>query len=118
MTKKTRKTKYEWYGAKSLYSHVMTDTKKHVYEERIVVFRARSTEEAITLAEKEAHKYAKSLKNARYLKYGVMVYIMQETAIHSGTEVFSLMRKTNLKPRAFQIRYHDTKSECAQREPS
>jgi len=114
--KKTRKARYEWYGAKSLYSHVVAGTKKKVYEERVVVLRAKNAEEAIDLAEEEARKYAASLKNVRYMNY-VMVYVMTETVIRPGIEVFSLMRQMDLKPRTFMARYHDAKSECARSTP-
>ncbi|MCL2641536.1 MAG: DUF4288 domain-containing protein [Phycisphaerales bacterium] len=115
--KNPRKVKYEWYGAKTLYEHIGLagpKSKKKVYEERVVVFRAKSAEEAIDLAEEEAREYAAGLKGVRYLNY-VMVYIMSETVIRPGMEVYSLMRQMDLKPRAFMGRYHDAKSERAHR---
>jgi len=115
--KKTRKVHYEWFGAKTLYEHIGLagpKSKKKVYEERVVVFRARDENEAMALAEEEARKYVANLKSTRYLGY-VMLYITMENVIRSGTEVYSLMRQTDLNPRAFQARYHDAKSECAKR---
>ena len=115
--KKPHKAKYEWFGAKTLYSHVGLagpKSKKKVYEERVVVFRARDEDEAMALAEEEARKYVANLKNTRYMGY-VMLYITMENVIRSGTEVYSLMRQTDLKPRAFMGRYHDAKSARARR---
>jgi hypothetical protein len=85
---------------------------KLVYEERVVVLLATNREEAIAKAEAEADRYAARWADAKYLGY-VVVYDMTEPGIQDGTEVFSLMRQTDLSSQAFLDRYHDTESERA-----
>jgi hypothetical protein len=107
---------YEWYGVKTVYMHEgLAEKPAHqVYEERVVVMRARGQREAIRRAEREARAYCSKLKNTRYLGY-LMLYVTSETQIYDGTEVFSLMRESPLNAAGFLNRYFDEETECAQR---
>jgi hypothetical protein len=105
----------EWYGVKSLYE-VQNNTvtsPSHLYEERIVVLRARSFNEAIIEAEKEAKRYAGEESGITYLEY-VNVFKLTSEEIQDKTEVFSLMRESELGPDKYIDRYFDTGKERTQ----
>lgn len=102
----------EWYGAKAIFMH--SDLAKNgsstVYEERIVVLRAQSLDQAITRAEAAAAKYVRGLKGCKYIGF-VDVFHMYEARIEEGTEVFSLMRDSRLKPKQYLDRFYDSGKE-------
>jgi hypothetical protein len=87
--------------------------RRRVFEERIVLIRASSEAQAIREAEREARTYAKDVE-AKYLKF-VETYHLYAAAVRSGTEVFSLMRSSNMIPRRFVSRYFDDGSEHRRR---
>ena len=90
------------------------DDCKHLYEERITVWRAASAEEAIELAEQEAEKYVASWENpGKYIGY-CMAYATYEPRFRKGMEVFSLIRESNLSPSKYLDRFYDTGKERAQ----
>ena len=96
-----------WYGVKCLLEHagLSEDTTAHVYEERIVLLRAVSFEEAVLRAERDATEYAKPIK-ARYLGYS-NAYKLDVDSISDATEVYSLMREVPMPPEDFITRYYD-----------
>lgn len=107
-----------WYSAKCMFQHHAFGNagepgKLAVYEERIVLFRASSADEAIRLAESEASIYARD-NHADYLGY-VDVYQMFSAPFGSGTELYSLMRSSDLAPADFVTRYFDDGSQRSRR---
>ena len=99
-----------WFGAKTLYrwpnSYSEAGSGAYVYEERVIVLRARDTYEAIVRAEQEAVRYASAAADGTEYLGAVDVYEMCED-VGDGTEVFSLLRSTPLAPKEFLHRYHD-----------
>ena len=85
-----------------------TDRDKFVYEERVTLWRAADAHEAITLAETEALKYAKNL-DAQYLGLAQAYTLAEDVGV--GTEVFSLMRTSSLRPSDYLSAYFDTGTE-------
>jgi hypothetical protein len=83
-----------------------------VYEERVVVFLAEDFGNALAKAEVEAARYAAQFEDVEDLGY-FTVYDMTEESIRDGTEVFSLMRDSQMPPQDFLDRYHDRQSERA-----
>jgi hypothetical protein len=77
---------------------------------RLVLLRAGSDKEAITLAEHEARKYARRDPGITYLHY-VETYHLFAASIRSGAEVFSLLRSSNRSAARFLSRYYDDGSE-------
>jgi hypothetical protein len=78
------------------------------YEERITLWRARSSAKAIAAAEKEAKDYCKVLT----LKYvGLAQSYKMFDVPEQGAEVFSLIRRSSLKPNAYLDRFFDTGAE-------
>ena len=104
-------TTKEWYTAKTIYSvnqKTVKDAMK-LYEERVVLIKATSFDEAILVAEKEANNYADK-NDMKYLKY-VNVFKLYEKRIKHKTEVFSLMRHSKLAPNKYIDKHFDTGKE-------
>lgn len=70
--------------------------RKHLYEERITLWKASDINEAITLAEGEAQAYA-SDSRGEYLEF-CQAYALVEEPEANGIEVFSLLRDSDLEP--------------------
>ena len=70
--------------------------RKHLYEERITLWKASDIDEAIALAEGEARAYASDLSGV-YLEF-CQAYALVEEPEASGIEVFSLLRDSDLEP--------------------
>lgn len=104
-----------WYAARCVFCHAIGQRlprRRHLYEERVIILRARSADEAIREAEREAREYARST-GARYLQF-VETFHLLEKRVGSGSEVFSLMRSSNRAPDPFLSRYYDDGSEHRQ----
>jgi hypothetical protein len=102
----------EWYGAKTLYQiHSNTVEKLNkLYEERVIVLKASSFDDAIAEAEEEAKRYANDVSGITFLGYVNIFKLFSENIIDK-TEVFSLMRESNLGPNKYIDRYFDTGKE-------
>ena len=70
--------------------------RKHLYEERITLWKASDIDEAIALAEEEARAYA-SDSGEEYLEF-CQAYALVEESEANGIEVFSLLRDSDLEP--------------------
>lgn len=80
---------------------------KHVYEERITAWNAGTIDEAIDLAEKDAFEYAKD--EARALDLFQAYWLFDEVGfIPQGTEVFSLLRESDLDDEDYVKIHFDT----------
>jgi hypothetical protein len=81
------------------------------YEERITLWRAGSSEEAIERAEAEAAEYASAIGEApdTYLDFAQAYWLFDEPG--DGAEIFSLVRESNRKPQAYVTRFFDTGKE-------
>jgi len=100
-----------WYGAKTIFSVNQNAVKgaMNLYEERIVLVKAASFDEAILEAEKEAQYYA-GKNDMKYLEY-VNVFKLEDERIKNKIEVFSLMRDSKLSPKEYIDKYFDTGKE-------
>jgi hypothetical protein len=78
------------------------------YEERVTLWRATSDDEAIGLAEESAVVYAAEC-SASYLGLEQSYRLVADTA--HGTEVFSLMRDSDLLSDEYLDRFFDTGTE-------
>ncbi len=109
----TRTPPEPWYGVRTLYRFPPgTADSSVLYEERVVVFKARSMEAAISLAEIEGRTYAQE-NQCEYLEY-VLAFHIFASVLGAGTEVFSLMRDSALEPDAYIDTFFDTGAERAQ----
>jgi hypothetical protein len=81
--------------------------KKYIYEERITLWNAQSFTAAIDLAEREADDYAQD--NAKRLGLLQGYWLFEECRLRKqGMEVFSLLRESDLPPKAYLKAFFDT----------
>ena len=82
------------------------------YEERITLWRANSSDEAIAKAEAEAEAYAAVIEEApsEYLGLG-QSYALADSATEDGAEVFSLIRDSNLDAERYIDTFFETGDE-------
>ena len=98
----------KWFGVRTVFLH--TDFEETTYEERVTIHRAISLDAAIANGESCAAKYESEA--TRYLGYISAFEIHDE--IGEGSEVYSLMRKSQLSPDEYIDRFFDTGQECQQ----
>lgn len=81
--------------------------KKYVYEERITIWNASTILEAIELAEEEAEAYGGA--NAKRLGLLQGFLLCDELKLKKqGIEVFSLLRESDLAPKAYLNAFFDS----------
>lgn len=102
---KTNGEEQPWYAVRCL----LKDESNTIYEERTILVRAASDHEAIEKAEKDALKHAKIL-NMEYQFYADSYHLSDEN-IGEYTEVFSLMRESDIDRDAYVNRYLDSGNE-------
>ncbi|HEV2706784.1 MAG TPA: DUF4288 domain-containing protein [Pyrinomonadaceae bacterium] len=104
-----------WYGAKCIFLH--TDIEScpgQVYEERVILVKAESLDAAISRAERMAEEYAEQLSGCLYIGF-VDVFHIYDEHIGEGTEVYSLMRASNLNRDDYLNRFYETGTERTQK---
>ncbi len=97
-----------WYSAKTVYRHrlVQEGVTKKVFEERVVLFHAANFEDAIAKAEIEAKRYCSAVENVVSLDFASVYYFPEET-VGNGSEIYSLMRDSNLSDMEYLSRFHE-----------
>ncbi|HKX29804.1 MAG TPA: DUF4288 domain-containing protein [Blastocatellia bacterium] len=105
--------KEPWYAARCVFQHLATERgPRQLYEERIVLLKAQSFDEAIQRAEKEAADYCRELEGCIYTDY-VDVFHLFEAKIGDGTEIYSIMRRSDLQPEEYLDQYYpDEPADC------
>lgn len=94
-----------WFGVRSSYHR----ESRSQYTERVVIFQAGTHDEAIERAEKEGHEYALMLGE---ISLGLFTtYELFDQNPHDGTEVFSLVRYSELDPNDYLDAFFDTGAE-------
>jgi hypothetical protein len=106
----TMATQEPWYAARCLFEHGDFSRRDRVpcYEERVVIFRARSFREAIRKAEKEAKEYCRGLAT-RYLGFVEAFHLFSST-LEEGVEVFSILRSKKMTSSRFIKTFYDDRS--------
>lgn len=94
-----------WFGVRCVFRWSRPPT----YEERITLWRAGSLDDAIARAEQEAAGYAERL-GSEYLEIAQAYWIGAERP-DEGSEVFSLMRDSDLEPDDYLDAFYDTGNE-------
>jgi hypothetical protein len=103
MSSNIPKEKEPWYAVRSL----LFDKQGGHYEERTVLFNASSPEEAIKLAEEEVAQYCEDLESVESAGYLDTFHIFG-SEIGSGTEIFSLIRTTDMDRDEYIDRFLDS----------
>src|SRR4051812_43383434 len=83
--------------------------RRHLYEERITLWRANDIDDAIALAEVEAQSYA-SDSEVQYLEF-CQAYALFEDLETNALEVFSLLRASDLEPAQYLNTFFNTGTE-------
>ena len=97
-----------WFGVRCVFELdpvVRADTEPRVFEERVTIWRASDFDSAIELAEADAVDYA-TILDAKYL--GLAQAYKIEGTPTQGTEVYSLIRRSELAPREYLNAFFDT----------
>ena len=81
------------------------------YEERITLWQAGSFDEAIERAEAEVREYAATITDGPHRYVGLAQAYHLFDLPGDGVEVFSLVRRSKLKPKAYLDRFFDTGKE-------
>ena len=105
--------KEPWYAVKCIFRHDGLAEKGIVYEERIVLFKANSFDEAKDLAEAEAEAYIGSEGKITCTDY-MQVFHLFDDQIESGTEIYSIMRTSDKSEKDFIDHYYDDGTEHTQ----
>src|SRR5262245_48137484 len=96
-TREKKSSQEPWYGAKCIFLHTKIESLPgKVYEERVILIKASSFDEAINRAEGEAEKYARELEGCTYTGYMDVFHIYGER-VSDRSEIYSLMRTSDLK---------------------
>ncbi|MBI1346623.1 DUF4288 domain-containing protein [bacterium] len=105
-----------WYSARCVFllQPISQDHSEHLYEERVVLLRAETFDEAFEKAEKEAKDYIAGDPKSRVLF--VEVYHLFERKIGDKVEIFSLIRDSPLSPQDYVSQFFDTGKEHRQRD--
>jgi hypothetical protein len=96
-----------WYGVRCVFRWI--DHGNQPYEERITLWRAASAAQAVELAGREARDYARD-NGVEHLRFA-QAYALTGDRITQGTEVFSLLRDSDLKPETYLDTFFDTGNE-------
>ena len=104
----------QWFGVRCLFIWSRWDGKP--YEERITLWRARSLDHAIELAEQDAEEYAAD-GGPGLLHLSKAYAIAEGIDIESGAEVFSLLRDSDLEPDDYLSAFFATGREHMQESP-
>jgi hypothetical protein len=107
-----------WYAVKCLFLHkdLKRRNGKNNYEERILLIKANDFDGAIKKAEKEATEYCNDLDNeVEYLNF-CNAYHIAESEIKNGTEIYSLITKSELSKTDYINTHHDTGGELTQKD--
>jgi hypothetical protein len=97
-----------WFGVRCVFELDPAggaDTEPRVFEERVTIWQASDFDSAIELAEAEAVDYA-TILDAKYV--GLAQAYRIEGTPSQGTEVFSLIRRSELGPREYVSAFFDT----------
>lgn len=101
-----------WYGVKCIFLHhdLKNRNGQNNFEERVILVYANSFDDAIEKAEKEAKLYCEQLETVEYLKF-CNAYRIGESQIEDGTEIYSLITKSDLSSADFINTHHATGGE-------
>ena len=101
----------QWYSVRCIFRHRFLEDLESadatIYEERITLWRARSADHAIELAEREATEYAALMDPGDEYVGLAQSYELADEPVH-GSEVFSLLRESDLEHEAYLDTFFDT----------
>jgi hypothetical protein len=104
--------KKQWFSAKGVFVHRDSGSgPRQLYEERLILVRARTFRKARKLAEKDAQKYERLLDGCAFTKFVEVFRLFDEPG--DGAEVFSTMEQSDLEPKEYvERRYPSKPADC------
>jgi hypothetical protein len=98
----------DWYSVRSIFRSDTTEDGKprRAFEERVVLFRAESFDEALAKGEAEAKQYASDWPHPKILNRIVAFHIHDED-LREGDEVWSCIRDLDISDEEFHRRIFD-----------
>lgn len=104
--------KKSWYSAKCVFRVAATDSRRQIYEERIILIEAKDSDSAIKKAEKEAKEYCDDSFGSEFTGF-VEVFHLFDKKVGSKTEIFSSMQTSDLNSAAYLNRFYpDLAADC------
>ena len=100
-----------WFAALCVFRHAQLSSKVEggcVYEDRVVLIRADSADEAIEKAEAEAATYASD--QSEFVGF-TNVFCLYASSLRDKTEVYSRIRSSALSPDDYLDHFHDSGAE-------
>ena len=100
----------DWYAVRCVFRSIV-EVGVTTYEERVTLWQAGSTTEAIERAEAEAEEYAAAIEDVEveYTGFAQCFHLFDEPA--DGAEIFSMMRDSDLDPEDYLDTFFDTGEE-------
>ena len=101
-----------WYSAKCIFRFIKTESRRQIYEERIVLIKAKNFDAATEKAEKNARKYC---KDDDYCEFAGLVDVFElfGKKIADKSEVYSSMQTTDIEPDEFLRKFYpDVSDDC------
>jgi hypothetical protein len=95
-----------WYAVRSVLRH---SHDQRLYEERITLWQAPSFDDAVSRAESESSEYG-AMVGSESLGLS-QAFEIAEDQVREGTEVFSLIRESELSPSDYLDTFFDTGTE-------
>ena len=104
--------KKPWFSAKCLFRFPETDSRRQMYEERIILIKAENPDAAVKKAEKNARKYCKGLIVCKFVGL-VDVFELFDNKVGETTEVYSSMETNELDPDDYLKKFYpDVPDDC------
>jgi len=97
-----------WYGIRSIFRSDRTEDGKpcRTFEERVVLFRAATFEEALAKGEAEAKRYAADWPHPRILDH-IIAFHIHDDELREGDEVWSCIRRLDMPDEEFLRRFYE-----------
>ncbi|MEP6787764.1 MAG: DUF4288 domain-containing protein [Acidobacteriota bacterium] len=102
--------KNSWYAAKCVFRIPETSSRRQIYEERIVLIKAKGWDSAIKKAEKDAKRYCKGLVACEFTGF-IDVFQLFDEKLNDKTEIFSSMRTNDLDSFEYLNRFYPEEPE-------
>ena len=97
--------KNSWYSAKCVFRIRETDSRRQIYEERIILIKAKDWDSAIKKAETEANLYCDESTTFEFTGFLDVFHIFGE-AVGDKTEIFSSMQTSDLDSAEYLSRFY------------
>jgi hypothetical protein len=104
----TRMADQSWYGVRSIFRSDRTEDGKpcRTFEERVVLFRASTFEDALAKGKAEAQRYAADWPHPRVFEH-IVAFHIHDDELREGDEVWSCIRRLDISDEEFAKRIYE-----------